>query len=143
MKYRDGYDGQVVEDEIFHLPEALWPDKDIRVDFLTITTEGVMTAKNGYCWDYATIPTKFFHWLSNKIAGKKSKTPSLGHDCLCQCFNLGYLPHDPERLHTDTYFYTLLRERKFWKVRAWTWYKAVRFGAKFSKHEPKEVHEAP
>jgi hypothetical protein len=144
MKYRDGYDGQVVEDYSFQLPKELWPEKDVTsIPFITLTTEGVLTTHHGYCWDYASVPTKFFHWLSNKIAGKKSKVPSLGHDALCQLHRNGYLPMDEDRFHTDIYFRTLLLERKFWKVRAWAWFKAVRLGAKYNKQEPKEVFEAP
>jgi hypothetical protein len=141
MKYRDGYDGQVYEDEVFQLPESLWPEKDIHVDFLVLTTEGVLITEKGYSWDYASVP--FTHWISNKLAGKKSKKPSLGHDALCQLHRNGYLPMDESRLHTDTYFYQLLLERKFWRVRAWLWLKAVRLGAKYAKQKPKKVHTAP
>jgi hypothetical protein len=141
MEYRDGYDGQIIKDEIFQLPKELWPYDETKSDWITITINGKMTVKKGFCWDYATVP--FTHWLSNKIAGKKSKTPSLGHDALCKLKRNGLLPQDPTRIHTDKYFHQLLLDRKFWKVRAWAWYKAVRFGAKYHKQKPKKVHEAP
>jgi hypothetical protein len=141
MKYRDGYDGQVAEDEIFQLPKVLWPKVAVSTEFLSISRAGVMVTRAGYAWDYASVPlTK---WLSNKIAGKKSKKPSLGHDALCQLHRKGLLPQDPTRKHTDEYFYRLLLERKFWKVRAWAWYKAVRIGAKYHKQKPKPILEAP
>jgi len=141
MKYRDGYDGQVAEDEVFYLPEVLWPASPITEEFIIVSVTGVMIAKSGYAWDYATVPiTK---WISNKIQGKKSKTPSLGHDMLCQLKRLGLLPQDPTRLHTDQYFRQLLLEREFWELRAWAWYKAVRLGAKYHKQKPKKVHEVP
>jgi hypothetical protein len=141
MKYRDGYDGQVAEDEIFILPEILWPKEPINEEFITVSITGLMVIKSGYAWDYATVPLT--HWISNKIGGKKTKTPSLGHDALCQLKRIGLLPMDPTRIHTDTYFYTLLLKRKFWKVRAWAWFKAVRIGAKYHKQKPKEVLYAP
>jgi hypothetical protein len=142
MKYRNfGSAGQVAEDEIFFLPKVLWPKKAIETEFVSVSTKGFMTAKTGRVWDYATVP--FTKWLSNKIAGKKSKTPSLGHDLLCELHNLGLMPMDPTRIHTDTFFYTLLLERKFWKIRAKSWFRMVRLGAKFHKHTIKEVIEVP
>lgn len=141
MKYRHGYDGQLAEIEFFQLPEELWPKKGIVTPFIWLATDGKLTILANYAWDYATVPlTK---WLSNKIAGKKSKTPSLAHDALCQLHRNGYMPMDPTRLHIDTYFYQLLLDRKFWKVRAWAWFKGVRIGAKYGKQKPKEVIEVP
>ena len=141
IKYRDGYDGQLVNNAAFQLPENLHPKKDIQTEFLGITKDGWMTFKAAYAWDYASVP--FTHWLSNKIAGKKSKTPSLIHDGLCQLHRQGYMPHDPERVYTDEHFYQLLLERKFWKIRAWLWFKAVRIGAKYHKQKPKKEYTAP
>ena len=143
LKYRDigGNAGQVVEDYAIQLPRVLRPDAPIVTEFITCTMKGVMTAKRGYVWDYATVPlTK---WLSNKLAGRKSKVPSLVHDMLCQLKRFGLLPHDPSRIYTDTFFHFLLLERKFWVVRAWSWFKAVRFGAKYHKQKPRKVLLAP
>lgn len=146
MKYRDGYDGQVVETVVFQMPFELHPEVEVSVEydgtvFINLDPLGELSIQAGYCWDYASVPLT--HWISNKLAGKKSKVPSLVHDALCQLHRNGLLPHDEDRAHTDRVFYELLRERKFWRVRAWLWYKAVRVGAKYSKQEPKEVYEAP
>jgi len=142
IKYRNGYDGQLAETATFQLPKALWPKEAITTEFIELTTRGLLTIRSGYAWDYASVP--FTHWLSNLIAGKKSKVPSLVHDALCQLHRQGYLTsiHNA-RLHIDKHFYTLLRERKFWRVRARAWYKAVRIGAKRFKQKPKKVHTAP
>ena len=140
MKYRDfGSFGQVLEDYTFQLPPELWPKKPIVTEWLTVTPKGVMTCLKGFIWDYATIP--FTKWLSNKIAGEKSKVPSLGHDALCRLKRKGLLPQDPKRKHTDRFFYDLLIARKFWKARAWSWWKAVRLGATWHKVGPRKVYE--
>jgi hypothetical protein len=141
MKYRDGYDGQVAETIHFDLPKELWPKEGVVTPFIWLSPEGVLTVIAGYSWDYASVP--FTHWISNKIAGRKSKVPSLAHDALCQLHRNGHLPMDESRLHTDRYFHQLLLERKFWRIRSWMWFKAVRLGAKYSKQKPKEVFEAP
>ena len=141
MKYRDGYDGQVVETETFQLPSELHPKEDIFSEFLDLNTYGYLTIKMGYAWDYASVP--FTHWISNKIQGKRSKTPSLVHDALCQLHRNKLLVVDDLRLHADKLFYDMLLERKFWKIRAWLWYRAVRVGAKANEQKPKEVFEAP
>jgi hypothetical protein len=141
MKYRDGYDGQLAETIHFQLPDELWPKKEIITPFIWLSREGELVILVGYSWDYASVP--FTHWISNKIAGRKSKVPSLAHDALCQLHRNGYLPHDVSRLYTDRYFHKLLLDRKFWKIRAWAWFKAVRLGAKYAKQKPKQVFEAP
>jgi hypothetical protein len=141
VKYRDGYDGQLCETVAFKLPKELWPKKKVETELINLTIDGWLTIKSAYSWDYASVP--FTHWISNKLAGKKSKVPSLVHDSLCQLHRNGYLPHDESRLHTDTVFYELLLERNFWRIRAWMWFKAVMLGAKYAKQKPKEVFEAP
>ena len=140
MKYRDfGNFGQVLEDYTFQLPEVLWPEEDIVTHWLIVATTGEMTCLHGFIWDYATVP--FTKWISNKIAGEKSKVPSLGHDALCRLKRKGLLPQDPEREHTDKFFHNLLLERKFWRIRAWAWWKAVRLGAKTHKAGPRKVYD--
>jgi hypothetical protein len=142
MKYRDfGRFGQVVEDYTFQLPEELWPDEPIVTEWLTVSVKGEMTCLSGFIWDYASVP--FTGWISNKLAGKKSKVPSLGHDALCRLKRRGLLPQDPTRILTDKFFYVLLLARKFWKARAYSWWKAVRLGAKSHKQKPMPIREAP
>jgi hypothetical protein len=140
LRYRDfGSFGQVLEDYTFQLPEELWPEQEIITEWLTITTKGVMTCLRGFIWDYATVP--FTNWISNKLAGAKSKVPSLGHDALCRAKRKGLLPHDPKRKFTDRFFYDLLLARKFLKARAWAWWKSVQLGARWHKAKPRKVIE--
>ena len=140
MKYRDfGNFGQVLEDYTFQLPRVLRPTEAIVTPWLTVNIHGEMTCLKGFIWDYATVP--FTKWISNKIAGEKSKVPSLGHDALCRLKRKGLLPQDPTREHTDRFFYNLLMEREFWEIRAWSWWKAVRLGAKTHKAGPRKVYD--
>lgn len=140
IRYRDGYDGQLVETVVFKLPDNLKPEKHIDTEFLDLDIDGNLTIQAGYAWDYASVP--FTHWISNKVAGNKSKAPSLVHDALCQLHRQGYLHHDDDRLNTDTFFYQLLLERNFWRIRAWLWFKAVRLGSNH-RQKPKEIFTAP
>jgi hypothetical protein len=141
MKYRNGYDGQVAIDETRQLPLELHPDKPIDTEFLHLDCEGLLTVDAGYAWDYASVPiTK---WLSNKIQGKKSKTPSLIHDALCQLVRTKNLTMPDARQFADRVFYDMLLERKFWKIRAWAWYKMVKLWGMKHEQEPKKILEAP
>jgi hypothetical protein len=140
MKYRDfGNFGQVLENYTFQLPEELWPEKPIITEWLTVSMLGKMTCLRGFIWDYATVP--FTKWISNKITGEKSKVPTLGHDALCRLKRKDLLPQDPTRKFTDRFFFDLLLERKFFKWRAWSWWKMVRLGATTHKVGPRKVYE--
>lgn len=142
IKYRKGYDGQLAETALFHLPSELWPEKDIKTEFIDFATNGLLTIRAGYAWDFASVPLT--HWISNLIASKKSKVPSLVHDALCQLHRQGHLLDSPmTRFYIDKYFRTLLLERKFWMIRAYLWYKAVRVGALRFKQKPKKIYTAP
>ena len=141
IKYRDGYDGQLAETACFQLPSKLHPYNDIETEFINLNCLGKLTIKIGYSWDYASVPLT--HWLSNIVQGKKSKTPSIVHDALCQLHRQGHLMMPSPRLHADRVFYDLLLERGFWKMRAWLWFKAVRLGAKYHNQKPKEIRTAP
>ena len=141
MKYRTGYDGQVAEDFTIQLPPELHPEEPIETEFLQLDTTGLLTIFSGYSWDFASVPLT--HWLSNKIQGRRSKTPSLIHDSLCQLYRQGHLKMPGARQHADKFFYKLLLERGFWKFRAWAWSKAVLHWGKRNKQEPKQILEAP
>ena len=140
IKYRDGYDGQLAETARFQLPPELHPFSDIETEFLDLNCLGKLTIKVGYAWDYASVPIT--HKFSNMFQGNRSKTPSLVHDALCQLHRQGYLMMTNPRRHADNHFHTMLRERGFWKLRAWLWWKAVRIGSK-KEQKPKEIRTAP
>ena len=141
MKYRNGYDGQTAESFQIQLPPELHPEHAIDDDFLHLGTTGVLVIDSGYAWDYASVPVT--KKLSNWIQGKKSKTPSLVHDALCQLTRKELLTVPGARQHADLFFYHMLLERGFWKIRAWLWYKAVYHWGMKHKQEPKPILEAP
>lgn len=141
IKYSDGYAGQLRRDAVFQLPENLWPPEDIRTEWVDITCGGIMTCKRGYAWDYASLP--LFKKLGNWVQGKKSKTPSLAHDALCQLERDMYLADVPDaRLHADEFFKYLLDERHFFKLRGRIWFWGVRIGSR-GKSSNKPILEAP
>jgi len=138
IKYRKGYKYQISADACGQTP--IKPEKAIETEFINMTVDGFLFIRAGYAWDGASVPIT--HWLSNKIGGKKTKTPSLVHDAFCQLIRQGYLP-DKTRKEADLYFYDLLRERKMWKFRAKLWLRGVRIGAKANRQKPKEIYQAP
>lgn len=140
IRYRAGYDGQLVDGVEFQLPANLHPKDDIETEFLDLYRNGRLQIRAAYAWDFASVP--FTRWISNRIAGRKSKVPSLVHDALCQLhrnFDLG----DDFRENADIYFYHLLLVRNFWRIRAWLWFRAVRLGARIHKQKPKSIYSAP
>ena len=141
IKYRDGYKGQLAETACFNVPYALWPAKPISTEFIDLNEYGLLTIKAGYAWDFASVPVT--HKLSNFVQGKHSKTPSLVHDAFCQIIRQRKLTNVDARLNADKYFHKLLLERGFNRLRAWWWYKGVRWGAKMNTQKPKPILEAP
>ena len=141
IRYRKGYDGQLVDTVQFQLPIGLHPTQAIVTEFIEISVSGLMTINAGYAWDFASVPLT--RKLSNWVQGKRSKVPSLVHDALCQLIRNGYLTMPDARELADKHFYKLLLDRGFWRIRAWLWLKAVRVGAKRHTQKPKRVYEAP
>jgi len=128
IQYRDGYSGQLAKTAMFQLPKELWPSKLIETEFIRVDVTGMMTVRQGYAWDYASVP--IFHRFSNWFQGNKSKVASLGHDPLCQLERDGYFGDIPDaRLHIDKFFLFMLSKRKFWQPRKVLWYLGVRIGS--------------
>jgi len=139
--YRDGYKGQLAKTAIFQCPYELHPPNSIYTEFIRLDCLGEMTIRSGYAWDYASGPTFDANWMPGH---KKAKTPSLIHDCFCQLIRQGLMDDVQDaRKHADKFFYQLLLDRKFWKPRAWLWYRGVRIGAKSNEQKPKPILEAP
>ena len=130
IKYRSGYKYQLAHE--FEIQTPIIPPREVDTEFITLSEEGRMWIKSGYAWDGASGPT---------IDTRNTMTPSLVHDCFCQLIRQGYLP-DTDRKAADLFFYSLLLERKMWKLRARLWLRGVRIGA-LKRQKPKEIFEAP
>ena len=98
------------------------PDSDIQTEFMTLTTEGVLSIPKQYAWDGPsgiTIDTKSF------MRG------SLVHDALYQLMRLGKLDYEVHRKTADQILKDICIEDGMWKFRAAYVYRAVRiFGKK-------------
>ena len=95
--------------------------------YMRLTTDGVLTLFEGYCWDGPSGPT----WDSpNSMVG------SLAHDALYQSIRRGAIPKS-ERANIDEFFYRLLIKSGMGRVRSWYFYRAVRmFGwSAIARHE--------
>ena len=95
-----------------------------------------MNIDEGYPWDGASGPT---------IDTKDSMLPSLIHDFLYEAFRQGKLDPGEWREKADLEFYDLCLACGMGKLRASTWYYAIRWGAaKAARPESNhQVLEAP
>lgn len=83
IKYRKGYKYQLWE--YYQLQTNIKPAQNISVDFISLTTDGVLTISAGYAWDGASGPA---------IDTKNFLRGSLVHDALYQLIGMGYLFHE-------------------------------------------------
>jgi len=99
MKYRKGYEYQLVEDEVFQT--SISCGQEIITQFITLNDNGLLTIKSGYAWDGPSGPTKVIveilskvpfmgAWLVEKFL-RSFLTPSLGHDAKYQLIRQGFL----------------------------------------------------
>lgn len=134
IAYKTGYKYQIVESSITR--DCLTPDQDIVTRYITLTTEGELTLKEGYAWDGPSGPT--FDTL-NFMRG------SLIHDALYQLMREGELDGRTFRKPADKTLRKICREDGMSWVRAWGVYHAVRIaGGKAARPKSKKkVHRAP
>lgn len=130
IKYWDGYDAQLAE--AYTCQTGVFPPEDIDRPFYSITKTGLVTAKFGYAWDFAT----------GAIDTDDIKRASLIHDILYQAIGEGYLPR-VFREDADKELRKICREDGMSLIRSWYVYRAVRtFGCLFGDTPP-EIHTAP
>jgi hypothetical protein len=132
IKYRNGYKSQLAATRTF--PTPIIPEAKLDTEFIKLNKIGDLTVLKGYAWDRASGPT---------FDTKNSVTPSLVHDCFCQLIRQGLLTDPTARLQADKHFYSMLRKRGMFYLRAKLWYAGVRFGARHNTQKPKEILEAP
>lgn len=117
IAYSGGYKYQLRETAVFQLQE-LRPPEDVATEYFWITTEGVLTIRQGYAWDGCSGPT----WDT-----KNTMRAGLAHDALYQMMRRDEIPRNPAmRAMVDREFYALLLKDGVWPLRAKYYYKAVR-----------------
>jgi len=128
MEYRKlkGYKYQVMKMESFKTP--LRYGVKVKTPFIRLGKTGALTALKGYCWDGASGPT---------IDTESTMRASLAHDMCYQLIRDGWIPKvkwKENKAIADTLFYHILLEDGMGKVRAWYYYRAVKwFGSSACK----------
>ena len=114
IHYRSGYKYQLVGS--YRLQIQIKPNQPIDTEYLSLTTDGMLTIKDGYAWDGPSGPT---------IDTKSSMRGALVHDAGYQLMRLKLI----SRMWRP-YFDGLLRdiciEDGMWRWRANMWYDMVR-----------------
>lgn len=83
IKYRKGYKYQLAEEYGVDIP--ILPPSPIEAEYISLSTSGRLTIKNGYAWDGASGPT---------IDTPNAMRGPLVHDALYQLIREGFLPMD-------------------------------------------------
>ena len=133
IMFKKGFKYQLVEDYIIRLNISGY---DIRSDFLSLNSNGLLLIKKGYAWDGPSGPT---------VDTKTFMRGSLIHDAIYQLIREKKLP-EWYRGYADYVIKEICLEDKMCKIRAWWVYKAL--ASKFADFasDPKnkrKVIEAP
>jgi len=133
MKYRKGYKYQLAEDLVVKV--KIFPKKNIKTEYINLTTKGKLTLKHGYCSDGPSGPT---------IDTKSFMRGAFAHDGLYQLMRMELLPQS-YRLEADQELKIICLEDGMWKIRVWWVIKGLKIGGA-SAADPrnrKEVLMAP
>ena len=133
ITYRElkSYKYQLMED--YTLEIGIKPDRDILYDFMSLTSQGILTAKKGYAWDGPSGPT---------IDTPNFMRGSLVHDVLYQLMRLSALDHNDHRKRADEILREICIKDGMSSFRAWYVYQAVQIFGKNSaapRDEPEVI----
>ena len=114
--YRElrSYKYQVMEE--YSVQIDIKPEKDLIFKYMSLSTEGLLTIKEGYAWDGPSGPTVD---TPNFMRG------SLVHDVLYQMMRLSALDHKVYRKRADEILREICRQDGMSAFRAWYVYQAV------------------
>lgn len=124
FKYRLGY-GYIL-DEDYSIYINVKPQFPIDTKYIKLSTDGLLTLKEGYSWDGATDAVD-----TNSII-----RASLVHDALYQLMEDGILSKTSFKALADEELYRIAREDGMGVFRAWYVHLAVKL---FGRPEPKNV----
>jgi hypothetical protein len=133
VQYKSGYKYQLYDTVCVRV--AIWPDKTIETDYITLTHQGDLFVKKGYAWDGPSGPT---------IDTKTFMRGALIHDALYQLMREGFLGGDC-RKRADEELRRICLEDGMCQFRACWVYWAVRLaaGPATSYRHEREVKIAP
>jgi len=108
------------------------PSQNIEFQFLSLSSEGLLTMKKHYAWDGPSGPT---------IDTRNFMRGSLVHDALYQLMRLSALDYKVYRKRADEIMKEICLEDGMWSFRAWYVYQAVHIfaGAAARPREEAEV----
>ena len=117
IAYKSGYKYQLKEEYITIID--IKPDAPINTEYLALTTDGMITVREGYAWDGPSGPT---------IDTLNFMRGSLIHDALYQLMRERHLDKDKYREVADRLLQKICKEDGMSTLRAWWVYQGVRFG---------------
>jgi len=132
--YKDGYKYQLQES--YEVTVDIHPPEDIKCDYISLDTHGLLTIKKGYAWDGPSGPTVD---TANFMRG------SLVHDALYQLMRMKLLSDEFHRKAADKELKRICLEDGMSSIRAWWVYESVRQfgGPAASADNAKPVLRAP
>jgi hypothetical protein len=132
--YKRNYKYQLAERAIFHT--QIYPDKELKTEWITLLPDGTLILEAGYAWDGASGPT---------IDSDSTMRASAAHDALYQLMKLGLLSLGWfEECNREMVRW--LKKDGMWYLRRRAWYRAVqKFGMDhmFREHDDQKIYEAP
>ena len=136
IKYRSLRNWKYQLLETYAIQTDIFPDHNLNMDFVSLTTDGMLVISPGYAWDGASGPA---------IDTKDIMRGSLVHDALYQLMRKGLL----DRWHrkaADLMLIKVCREAGMGKLRLWYVYWGLRIFAGRAARLEKEksnIYEAP
>ena len=119
IQYKKGYKYQLVEEYAVEIPVKPETDISSPSEFITLTSNGLLTIKKGYAWDGPSGPT---------IDTRNFMRGSLVHDALYQLMREALLDNESMREPADRLLQKMCKEDGMWSIRAWWVYKGLRIG---------------
>lgn len=131
ISYKAGYRYQLVETYRVGIP--IYPAEPIKTKYLSLSTGGLLTIRNGYAWDGPSGPT---------IDTKNFMRASLVHDSLFQLIRCDLLAHECFGT-VNLELKRMCRQDGMSRLRAWYVWKSVQWFGKAATMTPKAVLTAP
>lgn len=130
IRYREGYEYQLVESYVHQLKTPIRPEAFIDAKLIRLDTSGELYILEGYAWDGPSGPA---------FDTPAFMRASLVHDALYQLMRENYLPKS-WRDEADEELRLTCLEDGMWKIRASWCYAAVRkFGGPAASEEVKII----
>ena len=130
--YKDGYKYQLYTD--YSVRISIKPESDVFLDYIRLSTDGMLLITEGYCWDG---PSGITYDSENFMRG------SLVHDALYQLLRCGKLPESC-RLQCDEELVKIRKEDGMSAFRRWYVKKALKAfgGPAADPKNKKEIFQA-